>query len=66
VDAEGQEGAFVGAADAEQLANAALARLAGGLEGLGGSLFTGPLGDLLTSATASTEGITGRLELKIE
>ena len=66
VDAEGQEGAFVGTADAEQVANAALARLAGGLQGLGGSLFTGPLGDLLTSASASTDGLTGRLELKIE
>jgi hypothetical protein len=66
VDAEGQEGAFVGAADAEQVANAALARLAGGVQGLGGSLFTGPLGDLLTSASASTDGLTGRLELKIE
>ena len=66
VDAEGQEGAFVAAADAEQVANAALARLAGGLQGLGGSLFTGPLGDLLTSTSASTDGVTGRLELKIE
>ncbi len=66
VDAEGQEGAFVAAADAEQLANAALARLAGGLQGLGGSLFTGPLGDLLTSASAATDGLTGRLELKVE
>jgi hypothetical protein len=66
VDAEGQEGAFVGAADAEQLTNALLAQLAGGLEGLGGSLFTGPLGDLLTSASASTEGLSGHLELTIE
>ena len=66
VDAEGQEGAFVAAADAEQLTNAALAQFADGLEGLGGSLFTGPLGDLLTSASASTDGLTGRLELKIE
>ena len=66
VDAEGQEGAFVAAADAEQVANAALAQFAGGLQALGGSLFTGPLGDLLTSASASTDGLTGRLELKIE
>jgi hypothetical protein len=66
VDAEDQDGAFVGAADAEQLTNAALAQFAGGLEGLGGSLFTGPLGDLLTSASGSTEGITGHVELKIE
>jgi hypothetical protein len=66
VDAEGQEGAFVAAADAEQIANAALARFSGGLQGLGGSLFTGPLGDLLTSAEASTDGVTGTLELEIE
>jgi hypothetical protein len=66
VDAEGQEGAFVAAADAEQLANAALARLATGLEGLGGTLFTGPLGQLLQSVSASTDGLTGRLELTID
>jgi hypothetical protein len=56
----------VAVADAEQVANAALARLAGGLQGLGGSLFTGPLGDLLASASASTDGLAGRFELKIE
>jgi hypothetical protein len=66
VDAEGQEGAFVMAADAEQLANAALARFQGGLQALGGTLITGPLGDLLQSTSASTDGLTGRLELKIE
>ncbi len=66
VDAEGQEGAFVAAADAEQLANAALARFATGLEGLGGTLFTGPLGELLQSVSASTDGLTGRLELTID
>jgi len=66
VDAEDAEGAFVAAADAEQLANALLARLAGTLEGLGGALFTGPLGDLRVSAESSTDGISGRLELEIE
>jgi hypothetical protein len=66
VEAEGQEGAFVGVADAEQLANAALAQFQGGLEGLGGSLFTGPLGDVLTSSSATTDGVTGSFELKIE
>ncbi len=66
VDAEGQEGAFVVAADAEQLANAAIARFSGGLQGLGGTLFTGPLGDLLQSVSASTEGLTGHSELKID
>jgi hypothetical protein len=66
VDAEGQEGAFVTAADAEQLANAALARFSGGLQGLGGTLFTGPLGEFLQSVSASTDGLTGRLELEVE
>lgn len=66
VDPEGPEGAFVATVDAEQLANAAIARFAGGLEGIGGSLFTGPLGELLQSVTASTEGLSGRLELTIE
>jgi hypothetical protein len=65
-DAEGQKGAFVAAADGEQLANAALAMYAGGLQGLGGSLFTGPLGDVLSSASASTDGISGTLKLGIE
>jgi hypothetical protein len=66
VDAEGQEGAFVMAADAEQLTNALLGSLIGGLEGLGGTLVTGPLGDLLQSVSASTDGLTGRLELTID
>ena len=66
VDAEGQEGAFVAAANAEQLANAALAQFASGLQGLGGSLITGPLGELRASASASTDGLTGRLELQID
>jgi Protein of unknown function (DUF3352) len=65
-EAEGLTGAFVVSADAEKIANEALAQFAGGLEGLGGSLFTGPLGDLLSSAEASTDGIVGKLELEIE
>jgi len=66
VDPGGAEGAFVATADAEQLANAAIARFAGGLEGIGGTLFTGQLGDLFQSVTASTEGLSGRLELTID
>ncbi len=66
VDPEGPAGAFVATADAEQVANAAIARFAGGLEGIGGGLFTGPLGELFQSVSASTEGLTGRLELTIE
>ena len=65
VEADGQ-GALVAAADAERIANEALAQFAGGLEGLGGSLFTGPLGDLASSAEAATDGITGSLKLEIE
>ena len=38
----------------------------GGIQGLGGSLFTGPLGDILSSSEASTDGITGSLMLEIE
>jgi hypothetical protein len=66
VDADGQEGAFVMAADAEQLANAALAEFGSGLQGLGGSLFTGPLGEVGSSAAASTDGIRGTLTLEID
>ena len=66
VDAEGQEGAFVAATDAEQLANAVIAQLRGGVAGLGGSLFTGPLGALVQSVTASTDGLTGHLELNVD
>lgn len=65
-DAEGLEGALVASADAEQLANALLAELAGGLQGFGGSLFTGPLGELTASISSSTDGMTGRLQLNIE
>ncbi len=66
VDADGQEGAFVASADAEQLVNAALAKFRGGVAGLGGSLVTGPLGELSTSAESSTDGLTGHLELNID
>ena len=66
VEAEGLEGAFVAVADAERLANEALAMFAGGVEAIGGSLFTGPLGALTSSAEASTEGISGSLRLEIE
>ncbi len=66
VDAEGQEGAFVASANAEQLVNAALAKFRGGLAGLGGSLVTGPLGELTQSVSSSTDGLTGHLELTID
>jgi uncharacterized protein DUF3352 len=66
VDADGQEGAFVASANAEQLVNAALAKFRGGLAGLGGSLVTGPLGELSESVEASTDGLSGHLELNID
>lgn len=66
VDSGGLEGAAVFRADAEKVANAALAKFAGGLQGLGGSLFTGPLGDLVESVSASPDGITGSLKLEID
>jgi hypothetical protein len=66
VDAEGAEGAFVASADAEQLANAAIAKTRGALPAIGGSLLTGPLGELLQSVSASTEGLTGHLELNVD
>ena len=66
VDAEGQEGALVASADAEQLVNAALAKFRGGVAGLGGSLVTGPLGELSQSVESSTDGLSGHLELDID
>jgi hypothetical protein len=65
VEAEG-EGALVVSADAEKLANEALAQFAGGIQGLGGSLFTGPLGALLSSVAGSTDGLRGRTELEVD
>jgi hypothetical protein len=66
VDAEGQGGAFVASADAEQFVNAALAKFRGGLAGLTGGLVTGPLGELSQSAESSTDGLSGHLELNID
>jgi hypothetical protein len=66
VDADGAEGAFVASADAEQLANAAIAKTRGALPAIGGSLLTGPLGELLESVSASTGGLKGHLELNID
>ena len=66
VDADGQEGALVAVADAERLANEALAKFTSGLQAIGGGLFTGPLGDYTQSAAASTEGISGGIQLEIE
>lgn len=66
VDVEGVEGAFVMTADAEQIANEAFAKFSSGLQSLGASLFTGPLGQVTSSAESSTDGISGSLELGID
>jgi hypothetical protein len=66
VDAEGQEGAFVAVADVERLVNAVLDQLRSAFGVVGGSVFTGPLGDLTQSLSASTDALTGRLELTLD
>jgi hypothetical protein len=68
-DVEGAKGSFVLSADAEQIAKAVLAQAGPqlGLGGaLGGSLFTGPLGDLNGSITSSTDGLRGKVSLGID
>jgi hypothetical protein len=68
-DVEGAKGSFVLSADAEQIAKAVLAQAGPqlGLGGaLGGSLFTGPLGDLNGSITSSTDGLRGKISLGID
>jgi Protein of unknown function (DUF3352) len=63
------KGAAVMKADAEQVANAALARLGPQL-GLGGAfgsrLFTTPLGELKGSLSSSTSGLSGNLSLGLD
>jgi hypothetical protein len=53
-------------ADAEQIANEILAQYTSGIQSLGGALLTGPLGDLTSSASADTDGISGSLKLQID
>ncbi|HYN90362.1 MAG TPA: DUF3352 domain-containing protein [Thermoleophilaceae bacterium] len=67
----GAKGSVVTSADAEQLVNALLAQLGpalglGDLGGLGGALFTRPLGDLSGFMSASGDGLRGKLSLAIE
>jgi hypothetical protein len=69
VKVPGARGSVVLSAAAQQLASRILRKLAPelGLGGvLGGQLFTGPLGDLTGSISASTEGLKGKLSLEIE
>jgi hypothetical protein len=61
----GATGSVVAVANAEQLAEAVIAR-EGGLEAIGASLFTGPLGDLTTSLGIDTSGLRGQTRLKLD
>jgi Protein of unknown function (DUF3352) len=68
-DVPGTEGSVVMSADAEQVAKQALAQIGPqlGIGGaLGGSLFTGPLGDLIGSVSASPDGLKGKVTLGID
>jgi hypothetical protein len=67
----GAEGSVVVSADAEQLVNALLGQFGpalglGDLGGLGGALFTRPLGDLNGYMSASTDELRGKLTLAID
>jgi uncharacterized protein DUF3352 len=67
----GAEGSVVISADAEQLVNTLLSRFGpalglGDLGGLGGALFTRPLGDLNGFVSASTDELSGKLTLAID
>jgi hypothetical protein len=63
---EGAKGSLAFKADAEQLADAFLSTQLSGIEALGGSLFTGPLGDLTGSVESSTDGLHGSFVLEID
>jgi hypothetical protein len=68
---DGAEGAVAMRSDAEELAGALIEEYGSmfglsGLEGLGAQLFTGPLGDLSGSLSASPDGLRGRVMLAIE
>jgi hypothetical protein len=57
--------------EAEELAGALIEEYGSmfglsGLEGLGAQLFTGPLGELNGSLSASPDGLRGRVTLAIE
>jgi hypothetical protein len=71
VAVSGAEGSVVVSADAEQLVNALLGEFGsalglGELGGLGGALFTRPLGDLDGFVSASTDELRGKLTLAID
>lgn len=62
---EGAQGSVVVRANAEQVANRILGRV-GGIEGLGASLFTGPLGELSGFLHAEEDRLRGSFTLQIE
>ena len=67
----GAKGSVVVSADAEELVNILLGRFGpalglGELGGLGGALFTRPLGDLNGFVSASTDELRGKLTLAID
>jgi hypothetical protein len=67
VEVPGAKGAVVVSADAEQLVNELLRFYGVGPGGpFGAQLFTGPLGQLTGSVSATTDGVKGRLTLEIE
>ena len=68
VEVEGAEGAVVMGADGQQVADELLAMLGGdaGLGGLGAQLFTGPIGQLIGSLAADTDGMRGRFSVELE
>ena len=62
---EGASGSVVFNVNAEALVDSVLAEL-GGLEAVGGQLFTGALGDLTGSIETSGDGLRGQLTLGID
>ena len=67
----GAKGSVVMSADAQELVNTLLGQFGpalglGDLGGLGGALFTRPLGDLNGFMSASTDGLRGKLTLAID
>jgi hypothetical protein len=62
---EGAQGVVVFNASGKAIADNFLSQL-GGAAGLGGSLFTGPIGDLTGSVESSTDGLRGRVTLAID
>jgi len=65
---DGAKGAVVMRANAQELAQQALQSFGGvtGLQGIGASLFLGPLGDLTGSLSSSPDGLRGSIRLSFD